>query len=87
MYLHHQLCQMTPVLICHGAYSQRTFRNRKRQRVQELETQLSAAELRINFLESNNKRLKHELLLTQDDTNFLRNITRSQPSSSALQFA
>jgi hypothetical protein len=87
MYLDHQLCQMAPVLICHGAYSQRAFRNRKRQRVQELETQLSASELRVNFLESNNKRLKHELFLTQNEKEFLRNITRSQPSSSALQSA
>jgi hypothetical protein len=79
--------QMTPVLIHYGAYSQRASTNRKRQRVQELETQLSASELRANLLESNNKRLKHELLQTQNEKEFLRNITRSQPSSSALQSA
>jgi hypothetical protein len=61
---------MAPVLICHGAYSQRASTNRKRQRVQELEIQLSASELRANLLESNNKRLKHELLLTQNEKEF-----------------
>jgi hypothetical protein len=75
MYLDHQLCQMTPVLTHHGAYSQRAFRNRKYQRVQELESQVSASELRINFLELDNKRLKHELLLTRDEYKILRRIT------------
>jgi hypothetical protein len=66
---------MTPVLTYHGAYSQRAFRNRKRQRLQELEAQFSASELRINFLELNNQRLKHELLLARDGNETLRRIT------------
>jgi hypothetical protein len=78
---------MTSVLIHHGAYSQRAFRNRKRQRVQELEAQFSASELRNKILESDKKRLKHELLLTQDENKILRKITRPQPSSNALRFA
>jgi hypothetical protein len=73
------------MLIRHGVYSQRASTNRKLRRLQELDTQISASKLRMNFLESNNKRLKHELLLTQDENQLLRNITRSQPSSSGLQ--
>ncbi|KAI4842073.1 hypothetical protein E4T45_09214, partial [Aureobasidium sp. EXF-8846] len=37
--------------------AQRAFRDRKRQRVQELEAQLSALEVRTNSLESDNERL------------------------------
>jgi TolA-binding protein len=85
MYPCHQLFLTTPVLTRHGAYSQRALRNRKRQRVQELEAQFSASELRINFLESENKRLKHELLLTQDENRNLRKVTRAQASSNALR--
>jgi hypothetical protein len=66
---------MTSVLTRHVAYSQRAFRNRKRQRVQELEAQFSASELRINCLELDNERLKHELLLTRDENKIFRKTT------------
>lgn len=62
-----------------GGYSQRAFRDRKRQQVQELEAQLSALELRTNSLESDNERLKHELLLEREENEALRSITRPQP--------
>jgi hypothetical protein len=78
---------MTHVLIRHVAYSQRAFCNRKRQRMQELEAPVSASELRNKILESDKTRLKHELLLTQDENKILRKITRSQPLSNALRSA
>ncbi|KAG9632936.1 hypothetical protein KCV03_g10349, partial [Aureobasidium melanogenum] len=59
--------------------AQRAFRDRKRQQVQELEAQLSALELRTNSLESDNERLKHELLLEREENEALRSITRPQP--------
>ncbi|KAH0359406.1 hypothetical protein KCU65_g9986, partial [Aureobasidium melanogenum] len=57
----------------------RAFRDRKRQQVQELEAQLSALELRTNSLESDNERLKHELLLEREENEALRSNTRPRP--------
>ncbi|THY98390.1 hypothetical protein D6C80_00996, partial [Aureobasidium pullulans] len=68
-----------------GGHSQRAFRDRKRQRVQDLEAQLSALEVRTNSLESDNERLKHELLLTRDENEVLRSITQPQHPSNTLQ--
>lgn len=68
-----------------GARSQRAFRDRKRQRVQELEAQLSALEVRTNSLETDNERLKHELLVTREENEALRGITRPQSSSKTMQ--
>ncbi|KAG2160347.1 hypothetical protein JADG_000086 [Aureobasidium aubasidani] len=65
--------------------AQRAFRDRKRQRVQDLEAQLSALEVRTNSLESDNERLKHELLLTRDENEVLRSITQPQHPSNTLQ--
>ncbi|KAI4789640.1 hypothetical protein E4T44_13246 [Aureobasidium sp. EXF-8845] len=67
--------------------AQRAFRNRKRRREEELETQLSALQMRTDFLESDNERLERELLLAQDENRMLRSIVQSQPSSNALQSA
>lgn len=74
--------QKAPSLTRHGdQYRQRAFRDRKRQRVQDLEAQLSALEVRTSSLESDNKRLKHELVLTQNENNLLRSIAQPQPPS------
>ncbi|KAG9682233.1 hypothetical protein KCU95_g6051, partial [Aureobasidium melanogenum] len=59
--------------------AQRAFRDRKRQRVQELEAQLSALEVRTNSLESDNEKLRHELLRTKEENEVLRGI--KQPLS------
>jgi riboflavin biosynthesis pyrimidine reductase len=68
-----------------GGQSQRAFRDRKRQRVQELEAQLSALEVRTNSLESDNERLQHELVLTREENEALRSITRPQPPRNTVQ--
>ncbi|KAI4742274.1 hypothetical protein E4T50_07335 [Aureobasidium sp. EXF-12298] len=65
--------------------AQRAFRDRKRQRVQELEAQLSVMEVRTNSLESDNERLKHELLVTREENEALRGATRTQPPSNTMQ--
>lgn len=68
-----------PLLTHGGDHSQRAFRDRKRQRVQELEAQLSALEVRTNSLESDNEKLRHELLRTKEENEVLRGI--KQPLS------
>ncbi|KAK6008336.1 hypothetical protein QM012_000239 [Aureobasidium pullulans] len=65
--------------------AQRAFRDRKRQRVQELEAQLSALEVRTNSLESDNERLRHELLRTQEENEVLRSIKQPPSPSHRLQ--
>ncbi|KAI4831314.1 hypothetical protein E4T45_10223 [Aureobasidium sp. EXF-8846] len=52
--------------------AQQAFRDRKHQRVQELEAQLSALEVRTNSLASDNERLQHELLRVREETEALR---------------
>ena len=70
---------ITPLLTRRGGSRQRAFRDRKRQRVQELEAQLSALEVRSNCLASENEMLQHELLRTQEENEVLRGI--AQPRS------
>ncbi|KAI5276645.1 hypothetical protein E4T47_00322 [Aureobasidium subglaciale] len=65
--------------------AQRAFRDRKRQRVQDLEVQLTALEIRTSSLESDNEKLKHELLRTREENELLRTITRPQLSGNTLQ--
>ncbi|KAI4854315.1 hypothetical protein E4T45_04007 [Aureobasidium sp. EXF-8846] len=67
--------------------AQRAFRKRKRQRVEELETQLSALQVRTDSLESDKKRLEHELLRAQDENGILRSIFQPQPSTNSPQSA
>lgn len=76
--------QSTHLLIRRGVPSQQAFRNRKRQREEELEAQLSALQMRTDSVESDNKRLKRELLLTQDENRILRSIVQPQPSINVL---
>ncbi|KAI4801293.1 hypothetical protein E4T44_11626 [Aureobasidium sp. EXF-8845] len=56
--------------------AQRAFRDRKRQRVEELEAQLSALEVRTNSLASENERLQHELLRAREENEALRGIAQ-----------
>ncbi|KAG9801851.1 hypothetical protein KCU68_g22795, partial [Aureobasidium melanogenum] len=65
--------------------AQRAFRDRKRQRVQELEAQLSALEVRTNSLESDNERLRHELLRTKEENEVLRSIKQPPSPNHVLQ--
>ena len=74
-----------PALTHRGGHSQRAFRDRKRQRVQELEAQLSALEVRTNSLETDNERLKHELLVTREENEALRGMNRTQPPTNTMQ--
>ncbi|KAI4718441.1 hypothetical protein E4T48_05294 [Aureobasidium sp. EXF-10727] len=65
--------------------AQRAFRDRKRQRVQELEAQLSALEVRTNSLETDNERLKHELVRTREENEILRRVNQPLSPSNTLQ--
>jgi TolA-binding protein len=85
MYSDVQASSRTSLLTHRGGHRQRAFRDRKRQRVQELEAQLSALEVRTNSLESDNERLQHELLLTREENEALRGITQPQPPRNTLQ--
>ncbi|KAI5249243.1 hypothetical protein E4T43_00713 [Aureobasidium subglaciale] len=79
------LLEMVRLLTRRGGHSQRAFRDRKRQRVQDLEVQLTALEIRTSSLESDNEKLKHELLRTREENELLRTITRPQLSGNTLQ--
>ncbi|KAG9996729.1 hypothetical protein KCU78_g17305, partial [Aureobasidium melanogenum] len=65
--------------------AQRAFRDRKRQRVQELEAQLSALEVRTNSLESDNEKLRHELLRAKEENDVLRSIKQPPSPNHVLQ--
>jgi predicted nucleic acid-binding Zn-ribbon protein len=68
-----------------GGFRQRAFRDRKRQRVQKLEAQLSALEVRTNSLASDNERLQHELLRAREENGALRGVAQSQPPRKKMQ--
>lgn len=68
-----------------GGYRQRAFRDRKRQRVQELEAQLSALEVRSDSLASDNERLQHELLRAREENKALRGIAQPQSPRKTMQ--
>ena len=53
--------------------------------MQELEAQLSALEVRTNSLETDNERLKHELLVTREENEALRGMNRTQPPTNTMQ--
>lgn len=74
------------LLMLHAASSQRAFRDRKRQRVQDLEAQLSALEVRTNSLESENEKLKHQLLLTRNENEVLRSIAQNNTQNNTRHF-
>jgi hypothetical protein len=42
-------------------------------------------EVRTNSLESDNERLKHELLVTREENEALRGVVRTQPPSNTMQ--
>ncbi|KAI5208472.1 hypothetical protein E4T39_01236 [Aureobasidium subglaciale] len=79
------LLEMVRMLTRRGGHSQRAFRDRKRQRVQDLEVQLTALEMRTSSLESDNEKLKHELLRTRQENELLRTITRPELPDSTSQ--
>jgi TolA-binding protein len=87
MYSNVEFSPRTSLLTRRGGPRQRAFRDRKRQRVQELEAQLSALEVRTNSLETDNERLQHELLLTREENEALRGITQPQPPRNTMQSA
>jgi BMFP domain-containing protein YqiC len=68
-----------------GGYRQRAFRDRKRQRLQELEAQLSALEVRSNSLTSENEMLQHELLRAREENEALRGIAQPQTPRETVQ--
>jgi hypothetical protein len=70
---------------CGGYYRQRAFRDRKRQRVQELEAQLLALEVRSNSLASDNEMLQHELLRAREENEVLRGIAQPQSLRKTMQ--